>query len=88
MGTARTARAAFVWRAEWKSPCRSRKAKTPSRNRQRCAGRKAGTFQMEADMLATFLVAAWALVLAILACVLVVLPNDKSDQVRDRSRDD
>ena len=35
-------------------------------------------------MLATFLVAAWALVLAILACVLVVLPNDNSDQFRDK----
>ena len=39
-------------------------------------------------MLATFLVAAWALLLALLACVLVVLPPDRSDQIRDRNRAD
>jgi len=38
---------------------------------------------MEADMLATFLVAAWALVLAVLACALVVLPVDRDDPFRD-----
>ena len=39
-------------------------------------------------MLATFLVAAWALLLALLACVLVALPPDRSDQIRDRNRAD
>jgi hypothetical protein len=43
---------------------------------------------MEADMLATLVVAAWALALAVLACALVVLPNERSDQRRDRSRED
>jgi len=38
---------------------------------------------MEADMLATLLVAAWALLMAILACALVVVPDNRSDQVRD-----
>jgi hypothetical protein len=43
---------------------------------------------MEADMLATLVVAAWALALAVVACALVVLPNEHSDQYRDRSRED
>jgi hypothetical protein len=43
---------------------------------------------MGADMLATFLVAAWALILAILACVLVVAPPDSRDRFRDKSRED
>ena len=43
---------------------------------------------MEADMFATFLVAAWALVMAILACVWVAVPPDNSDQFRDDSRKD
>jgi hypothetical protein len=43
---------------------------------------------MEADMLATLLVAAWALLLAILACALVVSPDIGSNHSRDRSRED
>ena len=39
-------------------------------------------------MLATLVVAAWALALAVLACALVVLPDQNSDQFRDRSRED
>ena len=49
---------------------------------------RAGTRKMEADMLATLVVAAWALALAVVACALVVLPNEHSDQYRDRSRED
>jgi hypothetical protein len=43
---------------------------------------------MEAYMLATLVVAAWALALAVLASVMVVLPFDHSDHPRDRSRED
>ena len=43
---------------------------------------------MEDDMLATLVVAAWALALAVVACALVVLPDDNSDRHRDRSRQD
>jgi hypothetical protein len=43
---------------------------------------------MEADMLATLVVAAWALALAVVACALVVLPDESSDRFRDRSRED
>jgi len=39
-------------------------------------------------MLATLLVAAWALALAVLGCALVVLPSDHHDHVRDRRRED
>ena len=39
-------------------------------------------------MLATLVVAAWALALAVLACVLVAAPPDHSDHHRDRSRED
>jgi hypothetical protein len=33
--------------------------------------------------LATLVVAAWALILAVLACALVVLPDESSDRFRD-----
>ena len=39
-------------------------------------------------MLATLLVAAWALLMAILACALVVVPDDRSDHPRDERRRD
>jgi hypothetical protein len=48
----------------------------------------AGMRKMEADMLATLVVAAWALALAVVACALVVLPDTNSDQTRDMSRED
>jgi hypothetical protein len=39
-------------------------------------------------MLATLVVAAWALALAVVACALVVLPDERSDRFRDRRRED
>ena len=39
-------------------------------------------------MLATLVVAAWALILALLACALVILPEDNSDRFRDTSHED
>ena len=39
-------------------------------------------------MLATLVVAAWALALAVVACALVVLPDERSDRHRDWSEED